>query len=77
MVQVVEITDDAERSLDELCSNVDGLDPAEVVELPYVLIGTVDEIVDKLRRVRARWGISYLTVRALEEFEPVISVLRA
>ncbi|MEL6893833.1 MAG: TIGR03621 family F420-dependent LLM class oxidoreductase [Actinomycetota bacterium] len=77
LVQVVDITDDAERSIADLCSNVDGLDPAELAEIPYVLIGTVDEIAAKLRRVRDRWGISYVTVRALDEFEPVIDALRS
>ncbi len=75
LVQVVDITDDAERATARLCENVPGLDPADAAEIPYVLIGTVDEIVAKLRRVRERWGISYFTVRALDEFEPIIAAL--
>ena len=47
-----------------------------VEAVPYVLIGTVDEIVAKLERCRARWGISYVAVRDLDGFAPVIDALR-
>jgi probable F420-dependent oxidoreductase len=48
-----------------------------VVETPYVLVGTVDEICASLRERRARYGVSYLTVfdRDLEVFAPVVARL--
>ncbi|HSJ91043.1 MAG TPA: TIGR03621 family F420-dependent LLM class oxidoreductase [Ilumatobacter sp.] len=73
LVQVVEITDDADAAIEALCEQIPTLDPSEVRELPYVLVGTVDEIVAKLHRCRDRWGISYFAVRALEEFAPVVA----
>lgn len=73
IVQVVEVTDDAEAAIAALCEQIPTLDPAEVRELPYVLVGSVDEIVDQLRRCRDRWGISYFVVRTLDEFTPVIA----
>ena len=73
LVQVVEITDDADAAVTALCERIPTLDPAEVHDLPYVLIGTVDEIVDQIHRCRERWGITYFAVRTLDEFVPVIA----
>lgn len=72
LVQVVEVTDDADAAVAALCEQIPGLDPAEVHELPYVLAGTVDEIVEQLHRCRDRWGITYFSVRSLDELAPVI-----
>jgi probable F420-dependent oxidoreductase len=51
----------------------------EVLETPYLLIGTVDEIAAQLRRGRERWGFSYVTVHEpyMRTFAPVIDRLRA
>jgi probable F420-dependent oxidoreductase len=76
LVQVVDITDDRERSLAELARRIDGLDPAQAGELPYLLIGTVDEIAEQLLRARERWGISYYVVRDLPAFAPVVQRVR-
>lgn len=48
-----------------------------VLESPYALIGTVDEICETLRRRRESYGVSYLTVfdRDLETFGPVVERL--
>ena len=51
--------------------------PIDVLpDIPYVLIGTVEEIVVKIRACRDRWGITYYSVRELDDFEPVIAALR-
>ena len=73
LVQVVEITTDADAAVTALCEQIPTIDPAEVRELPYVLIGTVDEIVDQIHRCRDRWGITYFAVRTLGEFGPIIA----
>lgn len=36
--------------------------PEDVLESPYSLIGTVPDLVDKLRRVRERWAINSFLV---------------
>ena len=48
-----------------------------VLETPYVLLGTVEEICETLRERRERYGISYLTVieRDMEVFAPVVARL--
>ncbi len=77
LVQVMEITDDAEAATAGLVERVDGLSSADAAETPYALIGTVEEIVAKIERCRDRWGITYFTVRNLEPFIPVLEAFAA
>lgn len=76
LVQVVTVTDDAASAEDEVLARVEGLTRENLRSLPYVLIGTVEEIVDKLHVCRERWGISYFAVRELDAFAPVIAACR-
>jgi len=45
------------------------IDPHEVLESPYSLIGTVPGLVAKLREVRERWGINSILVGWFDEPE--------
>jgi len=76
LVQVVTITDDVEVAEDAVLDRVDGLTRSDLRAIPYALIGSVGEIVDKLERCRERWGITYFTVRDLDAFAPVIAACR-
>jgi probable F420-dependent oxidoreductase len=76
MVQVVEITDDREAALAAVCEEVDGLSMDDASSTPYMLIGTVDEIVQHMNLCNERWGISYFAVRELDGFEPILRALR-
>lgn len=76
LVQIVRITDDAEAVIADVCEAVPGVTRSHLVDAPYALIGTVDEIADKLQRCRTEWGISYYVVRDSEQFEPVMSEVR-
>ena len=76
LVQIVQIADDADAAIGELCEQVPSLSPRDAADAPYALIGTVDEIADKLERCRDRWGITYFVVRNRDQFAPVISRLR-
>jgi probable F420-dependent oxidoreductase len=54
--------------------------PEDVLESPYALIGTVPQLVDKIRSCRERWGINSFQVGWLDEpgvadFAPVIEQL--
>ena len=53
------------------------LTAGEILESPYVLIGTIDQIVEDLEARRARWGISYYVVQGpfLDAFAPVVARL--
>ena len=48
-----------------------------LLESPYWLIGSVDEMVAQLERLRATLGISYVVARedAVEAFAPVVTRL--
>jgi alkanesulfonate monooxygenase SsuD/methylene tetrahydromethanopterin reductase-like flavin-dependent oxidoreductase (luciferase family) len=56
------------------------IDPRDVLESPYSLIGTVPGLVAKLREVRERWGINSILVGwfdepQLKDFAPVVEQL--
>ena len=73
LVQVVQITDDRDAALAEICERVEGLTMDDAHATPYLLVGTVDEIVEHMLTCNERWGINYFAVRELDEFEPVLS----
>jgi probable F420-dependent oxidoreductase len=76
MVQVVKVTDDREAALAKVVDRVEGLTMEDAAATPYLLIGTVDEIVLHMMTCRERWGISYFAVRELDDFAPVLRALR-
>jgi probable F420-dependent oxidoreductase len=56
------------------------IDPRDVLESPYSLIGTVPDLVAKLREGRERWGINSILVGwfdepELRDFAPVVEQL--
>jgi probable F420-dependent oxidoreductase len=85
LVQKVEITSDRMGAAGAYRATLSELLPEHTVpsietllDTPFVLIGTVDEIVAQLRRHAARWGFSRYTIRAdvLDEIGIVIDGLR-
>ena len=77
LVQLVDVTDDGEAALERVTRTfADGTSTDELVQIPYVLVGTVEEVADKILRCRDRWGITYFAVRALDDFVPVIERVR-
>ncbi|MEE9414420.1 MAG: TIGR03621 family F420-dependent LLM class oxidoreductase [Acidimicrobiales bacterium] len=76
LVQHVEVTDDAAGAIEAFCERVGTVVAADVATTPYVLIGTVEEIVEKITTCRDRWGISYFAARELDDFAPIIEAFR-
>ena len=70
------VTDDLEGTA-EVVSPYFGLTPAQGLETPHALAGTVDQIVETCLARRERFGISYigLSVDALDMFAPVVARL--
>jgi probable F420-dependent oxidoreductase len=62
LVQRVVLTDDAGAAYAELAEELEE-DEADLVVAPFVLVGTVGEIVAKLREAERRWGITRYAVR--------------
>jgi probable F420-dependent oxidoreductase len=79
LVQMVVITPDRRAEAAKLAAEDDlGLTADEVLETPFLLLGTVPQIAEQLRVGRERFGFSYLTVHApyMAALAPVIELLR-
>ena len=60
-----------------MARRLEGLTPAEVLESPYILAGSAEEIAAQLRGHRERWGFRYLSafwqnVPAMAEVMPLL-----
>ena len=69
-IQRVIVTEHRREAAAELHKNWQQLSVEEILEAPYVLIGTVDEMVEALHARRERWGLSYFVT-----FEPYMEIL--
>src|SRR3954467_4503705 len=77
LVQRVIVTDDRQQAAEELAERWSALTIEEILQTPYLLIGTVDQMVEALRERRERWGFSYMVVHewSLEALAPVVARL--
>uniref|UniRef100_UPI003F490F1D LLM class F420-dependent oxidoreductase n=1 Tax=Nonomuraea sp. CA-252377 TaxID=3240003 RepID=UPI003F490F1D len=77
-VVAVIVTNDRRSGLEKVEQFAPHLSLEERAEVPGLLVGTVQEIADKLRKNRERLGFSYITVLepGLEAMAPVIELLR-
>ena len=71
-----QVTDDGQGAAANIAAAT-GLTPADVLASPFVLVGSVEEIVERLQERRERWGYSYYTVQqpAAREFAEVVAAL--
>jgi probable F420-dependent oxidoreductase len=83
VVQHVELADDTAASTARFIERVGAAIPPEVLPSladaaasPYLLVGTVADIVAKLLTIRERWGITRYTVRSLEPVAELISAVQ-
>lgn len=76
LVQTVIVTEDWQGAADDIARR--GWTPTsdDVLNTPFLAIGTHSEIADHLRACRERWGISYFSVRDIDAFAPVIQRLK-
>jgi probable F420-dependent oxidoreductase len=77
LVQRVVVTDDPYRAAEELTARWTQLNADEFLQSPYVLIGTVEQMIEDLQARRERWGISYFVIHEpyLDAFAPVVARL--
>jgi hypothetical protein len=70
------VTDRRDEVVASIASHLD-FPPEAVLESPYHLIGTVDQIVEALEVRRERWGVSYWTipVASIDDAAPVVARL--
>jgi probable F420-dependent oxidoreductase len=69
-VQRVIVTDRRREAAEELRKSWKDLSAEEILEAPFALIGSVDEMVESLHARRERWGLSYFVT-----FEPYLETL--
>jgi probable F420-dependent oxidoreductase len=79
LLQMVTVTEDREAAVRPLVERVPGATVELALDLPLLLVGTLDQITAQVRAQRERYGFSYLTVLEpyMEAFAPVIEALRA
>jgi probable F420-dependent oxidoreductase len=72
----VMVTADAASIAERMASRF-GLSPAEALDVPLTLLGTVDELCDRVETRRERYGFTYWVVPddAMEAFAPVVARL--
>ena len=70
------ITDDRDLIAQAFAAQM-GMDPADLLQIPHILIGSVDQIVEELERRRERFGFSHVIVPgdAAEDLAPVVARL--
>ena len=73
LVQRVAV-DDAEDAIDRTCERLD-LPREVVVDSPYFGYGSVDALCEKYERLRDEAGITYVTIREIDVFAPVVARL--
>jgi probable F420-dependent oxidoreductase len=61
----------------ERVANEVGVPPEDLLRIPIVIMGTVNQIVEELHARRSRWDMSYFVVMAdkAKEFAPVVAAL--
>ena len=74
LVQEIDIGDDASDRLDAAAERFD-VTRKVIEETPFALIGSVEQVVDKLERLRNDVGISHYVIRDAEAFAPVGAIL--
>ncbi len=72
----VMITNDRQQAATILAKNFP-LPPDILLNIPYLLVGTISEIAEQIRKYREQYGITYFSVfeRHMKDFAPVIELL--
>ncbi len=74
LVQAIDIGADSSDRLDATAERFD-VSRQVIDETPFALVGSVEQVVDKLERLRADVGISHYVIRDAEAFAPVAAIL--
>jgi probable F420-dependent oxidoreductase len=77
LVQRVVVTTDRRQAAAALTGAFSRLTPDEILASPYVLVGTVDQMIADLHARRERWGFSYVMTHEpfMDALAPVVARL--
>lgn len=75
-IKALRVTDDVQAAVESISAST-GVCADDVPETPFILVGSADQIAERLRERRQRWGYSYYTVQqpVAHEFAPVLERL--
>lgn len=74
LVQATSVGEGADRAIDQAAERL-GITPAMLESTPFLLFGSVEQLVDELEARREKLGISHIVVRDAEGFAPVVAAL--
>ncbi|MBW3614457.1 MAG: TIGR03621 family F420-dependent LLM class oxidoreductase [Actinobacteria bacterium] len=74
LVQATQVGDGADAAMGHVAERLN-VDRALVASSPFLLFGSVDQVVDELESRRETLGISHVVVRDAEGFAPVVAAL--
>jgi len=74
LVQATHIGDGADQAVDRATKRL-GVDRELIAASPFLLFGSVEQVIEELESRRDRLGISHVVVRDLEGFQPVVAAL--
>lgn len=85
LIQAVVVTDDREAAAAELAAAIGGVGATELLDSPFILLGTHEQMAQTLDERRRVFGVSYWTVfdewagrpSAMPDFAKVIALLRS
>lgn len=77
LVQAVVMTADRRAAAEEVTRRIPGLSVDQALDSPFLLLGTVDQIVEQLQERRECFGFSYYAVfeQAIDAIAPVVERL--
>jgi probable F420-dependent oxidoreductase len=75
LVQRVIVTDDRQAVAEQIAQRVAGTSAADILDSPFFLLGTEDQVAAQLLALRESLGISYITVfeHSMEPLAPVVA----
>lgn len=82
LIQLAAVTDDPQQTAEAFLASAGNRLPPDTLpsieEAPFVLIGTVAQMVEKVLAARARWGFTRYTVRSssIDAVGEVMAILR-
>jgi alkanesulfonate monooxygenase SsuD/methylene tetrahydromethanopterin reductase-like flavin-dependent oxidoreductase (luciferase family) len=79
LVQHVEITENPEKSADQIAKLIPGASAQDLLTSPFIWIGTPATIVQQLQDFEQRWGVSRYVVRedAILKVVEIVQLLRS
>ncbi|WP_399882420.1 LLM class F420-dependent oxidoreductase [Streptomyces sp. BBFR51] len=78
LIQTVVVTEDREAAVRPYLEHVPQLTAGQLLELPVLLVGTLEQLTAQVLEQRERYGFTYLSVLepSMEAFAPVMRALR-